>query len=329
MKDPEQASGPAPDPIRRLLVRDLVLVALVTLAVGLLSVQLELSEAVFHWTRRWEHVQLDELPAVLLALAASLAWFARRRYQDAKAELVRRRAAELQLAGLLADNRRLARSYLQVQESERKTLARELHDELGQYLNAIKTDAVSIYERSTAESSPIHRAAAAIIRHTDHLHAVVRDLVRRLRPVALDDLGLRAALEHHLAQWQQQMPHVQLSVSLEGDLDSLDEQVSLTLYRLAQEGLTNVSRHAEAQRVELRVIRKDDERNGRDEVVFELSDDGRGADPVAHRFGLGLIGMRERVEMLDGRLEVVTAAARGFTIRARMPANRTEEDPVS
>lgn len=320
MMDLLRTPSPERDPVRRSLLRDLAIVFIVTLTTALVSIRVELNESIFDHTRRWEHLQLDELPAVLLVLAAGLAWLAWRRYRDASAELARRREAEQWLQALLLDNRRLARRYLQAQESERKALARELHDELGQYLNAIKTDAVTIYERGGDQAACAHRSAS-IIRHVDHVYGVVRDLVRRLRPVALDDLGLKAALEHQLAQWQQQMPGVKLDASLEGDLDSLDEQINLTVYRLVQEGLTNVARHAGARRVEVRIRGPDFSGSG--EVRVEIADDGRGAESSPRRSGLGLIGMRERVEMLGGCFETFTAPAQGFTIRARIPVERS------
>jgi two-component system, NarL family, sensor histidine kinase UhpB len=214
---------------------------------------------------------------------------------------------------LLTDNRRLAQQYLQVQESERKLLARELHDELGQYLNAIKTDAVSIQERAGNAEGPMQRASSAIVGHVDHVHTVVSDLIRRLRPVGLDDLGLRAALEHYLTNTQQRLPQVRIAASLEGELDTLGEVVSVTIYRLAQEGMTNVAKHSGASHVELRVAR-----NGAD-VQVTMRDDGRGADPHATTSGLGLIGMRERVEMLGGELRIDTAPQEGFSVYARIP----------
>jgi two-component system, NarL family, sensor histidine kinase UhpB len=301
--------------------RDLIIVALITLTVGVLSAGLEVSEAFFAGTRRWEHLQIDELPAVLLVLAASLIWFSWRRYSEARVALTRRRLAEEQLGRFASDNRRLAQQYMQVQEAERKTLARELHDELGQYLNAIKTDAVFIQDK-TADSSPgVSKASAAIIRHADHVHAVVRDLIRQLRPIGLDELGLRAALEHYLDSCRQRLSHLQIDVSLEGDLDTLDERISLTIYRLIQEGMTNISRHAEARRVELHVARETgSEGRNEDSVVVTLIDDGRGADLSEGKLGLGLIGMRERVEMLGGQLRISTAAGQGFRILVRIPA---------
>jgi two-component system, NarL family, sensor histidine kinase UhpB len=302
--------------------RDLGVIVVIVLFAGWLFARLELNESVFALTRRWESLQVDELPVLLFVLTSCLAWFAWRRYREARAEIIRRQAAEGRLAALLAENRRLAQQYLLGQESERKALARELHDELGQYVNAIKTDAVSIQEKVADGPPAIVLASSAIVRHTDHLHAVVRDLIRELRPVALDDLGLRAALEHYLEHCQQRMPRVKFAIFLEGDLDGFGEPVSLAIYRSVQEGVTNVSRHAAATRLEIGIRRAGSAVEGSDAVTFNISDDGRGADPGEPPSGLGLIGMRERIEMLGGRLSVTTAPGLGFSIAASIPVDQ-------
>jgi signal transduction histidine kinase len=317
-----RAVSPRSDLDRGSIWADLVIVALVVLGAAALFSHVELNEWLFASTRRWEAMQVDELPAVLVVLAAGLSWFAWRRYRDARAEIGKRQAAEAQLEALLLENRRFAQQYLQAQESERKSLAREMHDELGQYLNAIKTDAVSI-QSSTGEGldAPQSAAVSAIIRHTDHLHAVVRDLIRELRPIALDDLGLQAALEHYLDHCQQRMPRVRMNVALDGDLDTLGEQLNLSIYRLTQEALTNVSRHAQAENVSIRLSRSGSPTEVADAVTFHISDDGRGADLGQTHGGLGLIGMRERVEMLGGQWRITTFPGQGFSLFARIPVS--------
>jgi two-component system, NarL family, sensor histidine kinase UhpB len=304
-------------PGRGALRRDIIVVLLATLAAAVLAVYFEASEAIVAWTRPWEHVQLDEVPIVLVVLSASLAWFAGRRYGESQQELTRRRAAEARLANLLRDNRRLGQQLMQVQESERKTLARELHDELGQYLNAIKIEAITIEHGEPASPDSLRRAAAQIVGHTDHVYGVVRDLIRKLRPVALDTLGLKAALEHHVNDWRQRLPGLQINASLDGDLDDVDEPLGLAVFRLVQEGITNVSRHARAQRVDIRVSRDHSARGG--DVLVSIADDGCGSDAARMESGLGLLGMRERLEMLGGKLDITAEPGRGFNIRARIP----------
>ncbi len=208
---------------------------------------------------------------------------------------------------------------------ERKFLARELHDELGQYLNAIKVDAVSIQAKVPDGESPIWRGAAVVIQHADHVYAVVRDLIRRLRPIGLDELGLEAALEQYVDDWRHRLPQIQFRLSLEGDLDALGEPHALTVYRLLQEGMTNVSKHAERRarrdpRAALALCRRALRRG-----ALQHEDDGRGADLSAGKPGLGLIGMRERIETLGGRLQVTAEPAGGFGIRAQIPAANAEQ----
>jgi signal transduction histidine kinase len=298
--------------------RDAIIVASVTLAITLVAVRLELSEWVFAATRRWEHLQLDELPATLVALTLCLCWFAWRRSREARSELALRRAAEAEMSRLLLENRRLAQQYVQVQEAERKFLARELHDELGQYLNAIKLDAVAIQQRAPAE--PLARACAGILAHTDHVHAVVRDLIRRLRPIGLDELGLSAALEHYVENWRARVPRVQVEAAFDPAIDSLAEAQAMSVYRLVQEGLTNVSRHARAQRVEVSAQRNEAKRPA---VTIRITDDGDGADLGVRPRGLGLVGMRERLEAFGGTLRIDTAPGKGFRIEATLPCGES------
>jgi signal transduction histidine kinase len=148
---------------------------------------------------------------------------------------------------------------------------------------------------------------------------VVRNLIRRLRPIGLDELGLEAALEQYVDDWRRRLPAVRFDLSLQGDLDDVSETLALALYRLLQEGMTNVSRHAEAEHVEIRVQRTEPSATSGSEVFFSMIDDGRGTEPGTRR-GLGLIGMRERIETLGGSLQVTNEPAGGFAIRASIPA---------
>jgi signal transduction histidine kinase len=145
--------------------------------------------------------------------------------------------------------------------------------------------------------------------------------------VGLDVLGLRAALEHFLERAQQRTPERKIVVRLRGELDDLGEHTSLTVYRLVQEGLTNVSRHSGAQQVEIEVERVIDENAHL--VLIRVSDNGRGSKSETSTHGLGLVGMRERVEMLGGELRVITSPGMGFSILARIPLSESAPHPVS
>lgn len=223
-----------------------------------------------------------------------------------------------ELERLLAENRRLSQRSMQVQEEERRNLAREMHDELGQSLNAIKVDAVGIRDNSHA-APEIRRGAQAIVEVSTQVYDVVRSLMQRLRPVALDDLGLPSAVQYGVEQWQRRHSGVRCRFDAGGDLEGLSEQVNITLYRLVQECLTNVAKHAQAKNVTIRLDR------GEDHVRFEFEDDGRGFAPGDRRQGLGLIGLRERVEALDGKFELETAPGRGVRIRAAIPVRESSK----
>jgi two-component system, NarL family, sensor histidine kinase UhpB len=299
--------------------QDAIVVVLLTAIAAALCVEFDISEALRRWTAPWERFQLDELPAVLLVFAATLAWFAVRRYWEAGRELLRRRAAEAQLAAALADNRRLSQQYVRLQEAERKALARELHDELGQYLNVIKLDAVGIRDERVQGSTTLRERAGAIIANCNHIHTALAALIRQLRPVGLDELGLEAALEHCIATWRPRLPQVRLALSIAGEFGDLTETVTLTAYRLIQEALTNVAKHASASQVTMQLERLGaaDERQGL--ITITIVDDGVGTDVRAPTQGLGLIGLRERVAALEGRLEITTAPGSGFELKAQIP----------
>ncbi|HEX4676791.1 MAG TPA: ATP-binding protein [Steroidobacteraceae bacterium] len=303
----------------RAVWQDTVVVVFATAVMAILCVQFDFSEALRRWTAPWERFQLDELPAVLLVLAAGLAWFAARRYGEAGRELRRRQLAEAQLEAALTDNRRLSQQYVRLQEAERKSLARELHDELGQYLNVIKLDAVAIRDGRLTDPASLRQQAGAIVTNGNHIHTVLTSLIRQLRPVGLDELGLGAALEHCIDTWRPRLPDVRLSLELSGEFGDLTEAVTLTVYRVVQEGLNNVAKHAAAGQVTMRLERTPPGTGSPDFVTVTIADDGVGVDTKVPTQGLGLIGMRERVAALAGHLEVSSTPGSGFQLKAQIP----------
>jgi len=285
-----------------------------------LAAHFQLTETLYALTRHWEYFQLDELPIGLLVLAIGLIWLSSRRYRQAGRELQARQLAEARLAGVLSENRKLAQEYLRVQEFERKHMARELHDELGQYLNAIKLDAVAINESRGGDAQLSVTTSLSIIRSVDHVHAAVSDMIRRLRPVGLDELGLAAAIENCVDHWRQRLPDTRFSLTIRGDLQALHESLTLTLYRLIQEGLTNIYKHASARQVDIAVERRKPGHTGAEQLILSVVDDGRGMDPRAPASGFGLSGMRERVEMAGGTFLLQSAPDRGMSFTATLPA---------
>ncbi|MFM0201778.1 histidine kinase [Paraburkholderia fungorum] len=334
--DPIHSSSAGRLPPHSTIWRDLAWVCAATALAAVLGAAFDISERAYRLTRGLERFQLDELPGTLCVLSIGLAWFAWRRYRDARRELAHRRMLEGQAERLLADNRRLANQALQAQELERRHMARELHDELGQYLNAIALDAARIRDLSSEREPEIHHVALGLIQSASHVYREIGDMIRRLRPIGLDEFGLPSALEHCVDGWRERLPEASFSLAIEGDFSGLSEALTITLYRLVQEGLTNVSKFARGSRVEVFMVRgpretqsADADQGLIDEIVVTMADDGPGTDLTKPRTGLGLIGMRERVEALGGEFHMASEPQGGFLFCARLPAHAGLAEPVN
>jgi signal transduction histidine kinase len=212
-------------------------------------------------------------------------------------------------------SRRVARDALSRvvagQEVERRRLARELHDETGQALTSILLGLRGVDE---AASSPATKKAVSDLRELVVTTLQdVRRLAVQLRPTALDDFGLVAALER-LVQTFAEMTGVEVDLEPRLGAERLPPEVETTLYRLVQEALTNVVKHAEARHVSILLARREGS------VIAVIEDDGLGFDPDARDGdGVGLLGMQERVELHDGRLTVESAPEAGTTLRIEIP----------
>lgn len=234
-------------------------------------------------------------------------------------DITERKRAETECRTLLEGNRFLIHKSLAVQEEERRHLARELHDELGQCMTAIQADAELIKEVAGQHDSRVAASADAIVRVSSRMYDVVHSMMRRLRPTVLDDLGLVAALEEAVKDWQARHPEVACTFVSGGTLDDLGEPVNISLYRIVQEGLTNAARHAAATRIGIHLDCRRPAGGGARRVTLTLRDDGRGMDVARPGRGLGLIGMRERVEALGGTLTLHSAPGEGTEIRVEIP----------
>jgi len=290
------------DSVRPSVRRDVLVVAIVAIATFWISSALELNERLIALTKPLEVYQADELPTTLVVILVALAWFSWRRSRQALEQLSLRLNAQRQLADALSENRRLSQRYLQVQEEERRFLARELHDELGQSLNAIKVDAVNIRDAS-GNSPEVVRSAQAIIDVSSKVYEVVRTLLRQLRPVALDELGLASAVQYFVEEWKRRHRGIHCALLIDEDLDGFSEDVNITAYRFVQECLTNIARHADASHVTIDLHRRV-ARDGDTELDIAVEDDGRGVGTGVPANGVGLIGLRERIEALGGEFEI-------------------------
>ncbi len=305
---------------RSAVVRDLIAIVVATIAFTLLSMWLNIGDHLLSVLQPNEQYDVDEIPGVLVFVALAVALFAWRRMGEARSELARRLVAERELVTALDANRRLARENVRIQEDERRSLARELHDEFGQYLNAIKVDAVSLRD-ARVPATDVRDTALSIIGITDHVQRVMRETIARLRPAGLDELGLVAALEHCVEGWQKRLPAVRFELSTPADGASWNEAVNITLYRVVQEALTNVAKHAQAARVEIRLECPVVAARGAGNIKLTITDDGHGyAGTVTPAgAGLGIVGMRERVEALGGRLVATSQPSGGFVLSAVLP----------
>ena len=221
----------------------------------------------------------------------------------------------------LEQNRKLTHLIQNRLEEERRSIARELHDELGQCVTAIKTIGTAISNRTRESAPEIHGNAQTIVSVATHIYDVVHGIIRQLRPTALDHLGLSATLKETVAAWRERHADITCELTLEGELEGLGETVNITIYRIVQECLTNVIRHAAATRADLLVARERDPGRG-DVVRVIVRDNGKGIaernEREATRFGL--MGMRERVQALDGVFQIESRPGEGVTVTAVIPA---------
>ena len=220
----------------------------------------------------------------------------------------------------LERNRQLTRAIQSRLEEERRSIARELHDELGQCVTAIKTIGTAISNRARESAPDTHENAQTIVAVASHIYDVVHGIIRQLRPTALDHLGLSETLRETVSGWRARHPDIVCDLRLEGKLEGLGETINITVYRMVQECLTNIIRHAGATRSDIFVARTGDHPRG-DVVRVVVRDDGKGFDQRAEREAtrFGLIGMRERVQALDGEFRIDSIPGEGVTVTAVIP----------
>jgi signal transduction histidine kinase len=203
------------------------------------------------------------------------------------------------------------------QEDERRRIAREMHDQFGEQLTALGHRIVSL-KGACDDRSDLQQKVEALETVAKQLDRDVDHLVWELRPTALDDLGLQAALATHIQNWSNRARiSADLHTSGLSD-DRLPSQAETTLYRIAQEALTNVAKHSRAAHVDVILERRTDQ------VVLIIEDDGVGFDPGDAGLtgqGLGLSGMQERASLVGATIQIESTAGKGTTILVRMAAS--------
>ncbi|WP_050419203.1 histidine kinase [Bradyrhizobium tropiciagri] len=230
--------------------------------------------------------------------------------------------------GEAVDSKRLlAERAVSLQDSERKEIARELHDEFGPYLFALRAHAgalTRLSEVDKADPAALRKHGNAILEQVNALQQFTRRILERLRPVGLAELGLAEALGALVRLWSETHPEVEIESNVSPDLGETGEMADLTIYRIVQEALTNVFRHAGATAVAITiepVERQAGLRGSRDGVLVRVRDNGRGmlAD---RRLGRGLTGMQERILALGGTLKI-NSTDDGVTVEALVPKAAT------
>jgi two-component system, NarL family, sensor histidine kinase UhpB len=228
------------------------------------------------------------------------------------------------LGNAVDDKRRLAERVVSLQDVERKEIARELHDEVGPYLFALRAHASAltrIADTSEPNIASLRTHGGAILEQVNALQQFNRRVLEKLRPVGLAELGLREALAALLRLWGESHPGVAIKTAISQALGETGETADLTIYRTIQEALTNVFRHAGATHVDVTVepteLPSGPTGAGRGGALVRVRDNGRGLQPD-HRLGLGLTGMRERILALGGAL-IVASDESGVTVEALVP----------
>lgn len=236
----------------------------------------------------------------------------------------------LNLEQARSDNQRLLRHSLEVQERERRSIARELHDEIGQSLAAMDAEAALLQQRVGAAAPELAGRTQGIRAGISTLYDGLHRLLARLRPAGLDEFGLGPTLESLVADWSGRCPQIRFEVRIEVERVDGEALVQVYLYRIAQEALVNAARHARARRISVMLCR-----DVNAALHLRISDDGCGlpaalrysgeagqrrrANPDGERVGLGLLGMIERAETLGASLQIDSLPGGGTTISVRLP----------
>jgi two-component system, NarL family, sensor histidine kinase UhpB len=234
-------------------------------------------------------------------------------------DITDRKLATLALEQSREELARLSASIIWAREAERRRVARELHDELGQRLSVLKLDLAALLAQPVSPWPDGAARVQQLASGVDEALAATRRLASDLRPAMLDDLGLNAALEWLAEGWSRRTG---ITITLDGDLveDSLSEAGAITVYRIVQEALTNVTRHAQAAHAHI------DLRRDGHELVVVVEDDGRGLAPgdVDKRDSSGLAGIRERARILGGRAAIDNRPEGGCRLEVRLPLERID-----
>jgi signal transduction histidine kinase len=222
--------------------------------------------------------------------------------------------ANAELTKMTNDLRKLSNHLQDIREQERKHIAREIHDELGQLLTAMKFDVAWLHKKLAATDEAIFEKLKSLDEQLDDLIRSIRKISADLRPSLLDDIGLEAAMEWHLNEFKKRTGIDYSFEETNHDL-KLPDPVKTVLFRIFQESLTNIARHSNAKHIQVHLAR------AKDAISMTVKDNGKGFDPQVLNTSnsLGILGMKERVAELNGRFTISSSPKSGTCISTWLP----------
>jgi signal transduction histidine kinase len=232
-------------------------------------------------------------------------------------DITQRKESEENLRKSREKLRNLAAHLHSVREEERKSIAREIHDELAQALTALKMDLFWLNKRLPEDRCSLLEKITSMSGLIDTTISSVQRISSELRPGLLDDLGLKAAIEWQVEEFRNRTG-IGCELNIDGEYDALDGDRAITIFRIFQEALTNVMRHAKASRVDISLF----EKNGN--IHMEINDDGRGVTEkaISDSRAFGLIGMRERAYHWGGKVQIRGTGDKGTSVKVSIPLDR-------
>jgi two-component system sensor histidine kinase UhpB len=202
-------------------------------------------------------------------------------------------------------------------EDERRSLARELHDELGQYVSAIKIFAQNITNRSKGKDNDIQESSISVTAAANQIYDGMHNIIRKLRPGSLDNLGLKETLKDLVGTWKKQHKGLEITLNANANLDNLGEAININIYRIIQEAMNNCLKHADASKVNIVIEEKNKN------LFLEFSDNGVGFNKniLSRTKQFGLVGIQERVNSLGGEFELITKKSKGTILKFYIPTD--------
>jgi PAS domain S-box-containing protein len=266
--------------------------------------------------RMWSDAELDRYREHLEVLVKKRTLDLQRINEQLQREITERKGKERELEATAERLRALSAHLHYVREEERRRVAMDVHDKLGQALTGLKIN-LSLMGKRVAGDAVLEEKMQAMTGLIDDTIQAVREISTELRPGVLDDLGLVAALDWQLHNFEQIMG---ISSSFAGDMEDgrLDEDLSVALFRITQEALTNVARHARANRVDVHLAKEGDS------LLLEIADDGRGIkeEEISSGGSLGILGIKERAREFGGQVDICGESGRGTTLKIKIPLSR-------